>query len=76
MTFIQRVFKAVLPRAWAEDMEVESRKWILQCSCGYEQSIWDIGGIRWRAVGRPRRLRKCPQCGRVSWQPVVYRHSP
>ena len=43
-------------------MEADSRLWMLRCSCGFEQSWWDAGGIRWKAVGNPRRWKQCPQC--------------
>lgn len=34
-------------------MEAESRSWMVQCpNCKYEQSYWDMGGIRWGALGR------------------------
>jgi hypothetical protein len=70
MTFIQRFFTAVLPRSWAEDMRAESLSWMLRCTCGFERSIWDAGGIRWKAKGRPRRLLVCPQCGQRTWHTI------
>jgi hypothetical protein len=72
MNTLQRLFTRLLPRAWAADMEAESRTWMLRCPCGYEQSIWDAGGIRWKASGSPRTLRRCIQCGKRTWQ-TVYR---
>ncbi len=62
MSFIQRFLKTVLPRSWAEDMEAETRSWMVQCPCGFERSVWEMGGVRWKAIGRPRRLMTCPQC--------------
>ena len=72
MTFIQRFFTALLPKSRAEAMQAESRSWMVKCTCGYERSIWDMGGIRWKASGSPRLLRICPQCGQRTWH-TVYR---
>jgi hypothetical protein len=35
--------------------------------CEFEESYWDLGGIRWKAKGNSRNLRKCPNCGERSW---------
>lgn len=69
MSLLQRFFVRLLPRRWARQMEAESRTWFLRCSCGFARSVWDLGGIRWKAAGRPRTYSpgKCPQCGRRSW---------
>ena len=72
MTFVQRFFSAVLPHSWATAMQAESRSWMVRCTCGYERSVWELGGIRWKAKGSPRRLMRCPQCGENSWH-TVYR---
>lgn len=72
MTTIQRLFTRLLPRTWAADMEAESRSWMIRCPCGYEQSIWDLGGIRWKATGNPKRLMRCTQCGNTTWH-TIYR---
>jgi hypothetical protein len=62
---VQRVVKAIVPDSVAADMEKESRQWIARCNtCGHETSVWDMGGIRWKASGSPRRLLACKACGR------------
>jgi len=71
MSFIQKVLKSVLPQRWAESMEANSRAWMVRCSCGFAQSVWDWGGIRWKAAGQPRRYMQCPQCGQWSWHTVT-----
>ncbi|MBX3002250.1 MAG: hypothetical protein KF893_27240 [Caldilineaceae bacterium] len=73
MTFIQRFFTRILPRAWAESMRAESEQWMVQCPCGFERSVWEMGGIRWKAVGNPRRRGGCPQCGQVTWHTLQKR---
>jgi DNA-directed RNA polymerase subunit RPC12/RpoP len=43
--------------------EAESRQWIGKCShCGAENSIWDLGGLRFGAAGRPTKWVRCPKC--------------
>jgi hypothetical protein len=72
MNVIQKFFVTIFPRAWAEEMEAESRTWMIRCTCGYEKSVWDSGGIRWKARGNPRRFRRCSNCGQSTWH-TVYR---
>jgi hypothetical protein len=70
MSSIQKFMLAILPETWAKSMESESREWIYTCSCGHTCSAWDMGGIRWKAAGNPRRLMKCPGCGKLTWHVV------
>jgi hypothetical protein len=74
MTFIQRLFTSVVPRSWAASMEAESRAWMAHCpDCGIERSVWDMGGIRWKAAGNPRRLLKCLKCQRSTWHQLTFK---
>ena len=73
MTKLQRCFLSIVPEKWARSMEEESRLWMIRCSCGYERSIWDAGGIRWKAAGNPRRYLRCQRCGQRSWHQIVKR---
>jgi hypothetical protein len=75
MTFIQRFFTAVLPSAWAEEMRAESLSWMIRCTCGFERSIWEIGGIRWKAKGNPRKLTVCSRCGERTWHTIYQKSS-
>jgi hypothetical protein len=62
-----------VPRALAASMEAESREWLVRCSvCGYERSVWECGGVRWKASGRSRQYRRCPNCGTPNWH-TIYR---
>jgi hypothetical protein len=74
MAFVQKFWTAILPQAWAEAMRAESQSWMMRCPCGFERSIWDSGGVRWKARGSPRRLQRCPQCRKWTWH-TVYRRS-
>jgi hypothetical protein len=67
MSWIQKLFKAIFPTSWGESMEADSRKWMLKCNCGFEQSFWNLGGIRWKASGNQRNYMKCVSCGERSW---------
>lgn len=75
MTRLQRFFFRILPRNWAEDMRAESQQWMLRCTCGHEQSVWALGGIRWKAAGNPRRLMRCPACRQTTWHTVYRRRA-
>jgi len=71
MNAIQRFLKAVLPSKCAEDMERESRAWMMRCSvCNAEKSFWDNGGVRWKASGHPSMKIKCDRCAQMTWHSV------
>ncbi len=83
MSLLQKVFAAVLPARSVEELEADSRLWMVRCTCGFARSVWEIGGIRYKAVGEPRWFRKCPQCGQRSRhqvsrdpQPPCQSHKP
>lgn len=68
MGLVQRVLTSVVPRSWAASMEAESRTWIMKCpACGRETSIWDMGGIRFKAAGKPWRWGRCIGCHTTFW---------
>ncbi len=70
-SFIQKLFKALLPQTTFADMEKESRVWMIQCEkCKYEKSIWEMGGVRWKAAGNPKKYRMCAICGERNWHTV------
>ena len=65
MTFIQKFFLAILPQKWGESMRSESEQWQIRCcTCGASRSVWDAGGIRWKAASSGKRIMiRCEQCG-------------
>jgi hypothetical protein len=68
LSFWQRFSKALVSDSIFEDMKKSSSSWMVQCpNCKYERSIWEMGGIRWKAAGNPRVLRVCPNCSQKSW---------
>jgi hypothetical protein len=71
MSFIQRLITSIVPRSWAQAMEAESRSWLARCEgCGSERSIWELGGIRFKAAGSPRSRLACPGCARPTWHQI------
>jgi hypothetical protein len=74
MSRIQQLITRFVPRDWATAMETESRAWMVQCqACGFERSVWELGGIRWKARGTTRTFGRCPNCGRLSWHKIYRR---
>jgi ribosomal protein S27E len=68
---VQKLLTGLFSPATAARMEANSRMWMMQCpNCSYEQSIWDIGGIRYKAFGNPRSLQRCPNCGKIGWHKI------
>ncbi len=71
----QKLLTGLVSPETAAKMEAESQTWIIRCPyCGYEQSVWATGGVRYKASGNSRQLRRCPQCKRMSWH-SIYRRS-
>jgi hypothetical protein len=76
-TGIQKLFTGVVPGSMAANMEAESRSWMVRCTyCDYERSVWETGGVRYKATGNSRQLRRCPNCGRLSWHLIYHREGP
>ena len=66
----QRMILAFVSKKTAASMEEHSRQWLVRCNCGFARSIWELGGIRWKAVGKPRMYGRCPKCNTRSWHTV------
>jgi hypothetical protein len=73
MNWMQRLLFRVLPRSRAEAIEAESRSWVMRCPCGHETSVWEAGGIRYKASGNPRKLLRCAGCGERTWHQIEKR---
>jgi transposase-like protein len=79
MNFIQNLFSKMRARSTAlrAAMEAESRTWMIQCPrCGYERSVWDSGGVMYKAYGTSWKFKKCPHCGQRSWNKVYRQKAP
>ena len=68
MGFFQKLFGSMLSKESMAAMEADSRDWMVQCPCGHEISVWDMGGIRYgaRSTGK-RTLIRCQKCGKLKW---------
>ncbi len=74
MSWIQGLLITLLPKTWVDKMRTESQTWMVRCPCGYERSVWDLGGVRWKARGNPRLFRMCSKCGQRTWH-TIYQHA-
>jgi len=55
-------------------IEAESRTWMMQCpKCGFETSIWQAGGMRYKGLGPVYRLGRCPSCEKIGMLRVYQR---
>jgi hypothetical protein len=71
MSIWQKLFARHHPGEPMGDVEAESRSWMVQCPCGFEISIWELGGVRYGAVSKGKKLlRRCRQCGKIRWHRV------
>ncbi|HVQ07217.1 MAG TPA: hypothetical protein VMS43_02160 [Allosphingosinicella sp.] len=67
----QRLLTRLAGAETAAAMEAHSRAWLVLCpNCGHERSIWELGGIRYKAAGSPRLRLTCPKCGQAGWHAV------
>ena len=69
MSMLQKLIMTILPSAWSAAIKAESQRWMLHCpSCGTVRSLWDIGGMRYKATPRKRKaLIWCQTCRRTQW---------
>ncbi|MBK7448126.1 MAG: hypothetical protein IPJ47_01385 [Anaerolineales bacterium] len=67
LSSIQKLTKFFVSEKIFSSMETESRAWKVKCNnCGHERSIWEMGGIRWKAYGEKALYRRCSNCGERS----------
>jgi hypothetical protein len=60
---IQRLVSGLVPRTCGASMEAESHTWLVRClSCGFERSIWELGGVPWKASGTSWTWSRRPNC--------------
>ena len=76
MSLFQRLILSLVSPRLAEAMEQDSRLWTMRClTCGSEISIWEAGGVRYRAAKRSRTLYRCLKCSRIRCH-EVYKKGP
>ena len=66
---IRDVILWLMPKPMKVGAEDESRKWTTTCPrCQETFSVWDTGGVRYKATGGFRATRvRCPKCGKNSF---------
>lgn len=65
--FRDLILRFMSPRMRAE-AEADSRKWIATCPrCQQTNSIWEVGGLRSRAIGNPAKMVRCAHCGKTNF---------
>jgi len=64
---MRELLAKILPASLMAHIEEESKRWYFTCSCGCEFDVWSIGGVRFKAAGRPKKLVTCPACGKTSF---------
>lgn len=69
----QRFFQRWCTASWFEKMKAESQAWHLVCDCGHATSVWDRGGIRYGASGKPMKMMSCPACGKFTTHRMEWR---
>jgi DNA-directed RNA polymerase subunit RPC12/RpoP len=74
LSLTQRIVLGLMPGR-ADEIERHSREWFIVCpNCGFERTYWDIGGVRYKARSRGKRLgMRCPSCEKRGWHPVEHR---
>jgi hypothetical protein len=70
LSIAQKIVKFFSSGSLFQKMMEDSKRYRFTCSCGKESSIWDIGGIRYKASGKPRTWIKCPHCGKFAMQKI------
>jgi hypothetical protein len=78
MSLIQRLLMRVLPERCAQDLKASSESWRIVCgNCGDSRSVWEAGGVRWRARSAGKRVwQRCPGCELNSWAAVERIEAP
>ncbi|MBN4050459.1 hypothetical protein JYT28_01790 [Desulfobulbus sp. AH-315-M07] len=67
-TKLQRFMLFFMPRRWKAAAIEESRQWQRRCrKCNGDHSVWDSGGIRFKASGNKREYAVCPLCDASGW---------
>lgn len=70
-SFVQKLARVFMSRESYAAAEAESRSWNATCpDCGLMRSIWELGGIRHLAAGKPSMLMRCSNCGARSWHRI------
>ncbi|MBK7122576.1 MAG: hypothetical protein IPH68_07005 [Chitinophagaceae bacterium] len=70
LSLAQKIIKLFSSGSAFEKMMADSMRYRFTCSCGKETSIWDIGGIRYKAFGNPKTSARCTHCGKIAMRTI------
>ena len=74
MSFLRKLVFFFVSSETAAKMQAESRRWLATCpNCRRETSIWDLGGLRYKAAGTKTTRLRCAGCGQTGWHAIAYR---
>lgn len=73
MSIAQKIFKTFSSAETFEKAKTESLKWLFDCECGNTFSVWEIGGIRYKAAGNPSKLVQCPKCKKSKSRKIYFK---
>lgn len=76
--FVQQLLRnivlAAMPQSWRMSAQADSKSWITDCTaCGHRGNVWELGGVRWKAAGKPVTGFRCIGCGKFRMQRI---HKP
>jgi hypothetical protein len=66
----QKIIKFFTSASKFEKMMADSKRYLFDCVCGKTSSVWEIGGVRYKAYGNPTSLVKCPGCGKIAMRKI------
>ncbi len=66
----QKILKLFSSEKMFEKMMTESKRYQFDCNCGKTSYIWEIGGIRYKAYGKPTTLVKCHGCKKIAMRKI------
>jgi hypothetical protein len=65
-----RFLRFILPAKAFAAVRAGTKQWLAECPCGHKRDFWDSGGVRYKAAGEPRQLRRCPACGKSTMHKI------
>lgn len=73
LSFSQKLMKFFSSQAKFQEMEETSKRWVATCDCGYEMNMWEVGGVRYKAVGNKTTFMRCPRCGKTVMRTLSFK---
>lgn len=70
LSIAQKIVKFFSTGSKFEKIMEESKRYKFDCTCGKTSDIWEIGGVRYKAYGKPTTLVKCPHCGKIAMRKI------